>query len=154
MTIQAAYQYSIKLLTMRDYSCFKMRSKLLERNFSDLEVEEVIEKLVAQKYLNDENYKRSRVKQLLLKSKSNNFIIQKCAQEELYPNDEFIDNLRDEFNLSSDEIVRSLIEKKLKSLSYADSFEDRKKAKAKVFNFLKSKGHNSIHYLELIEKHL
>lgn len=154
MNKQSAYQYAIKLLTMRDYSCYKMRNKLSSKGYDDLEITEVIEKLIDQRYLNEENYLRSRVKQLLLKSHSNCFIIQKCSQEYIYPTEEFIDLLREEFNLNEVDIVDGLIQKKLKTLSYNDTYEEKQKVKAKVFNFLKTKGHASYQSLDIIEKYL
>lgn len=154
MTTKAAYNFAIKLLTMRDYSQYKMREKLISKGFSDVEVDETIEKLVSQKYINDKNYQRGRVKQLLLKSHSNDYIIKKCELEHLYPDHDFIENLREEFNLGSDDMIKELIQKKLKSIKYTQSYEDKQKAKSKIYNFLKSKGHSSYHLIELIDSYL
>lgn len=154
MTSQTVYQYAIKLLTLRDYSRFKLANKLTSKGYSDLEVNEVINQLLSLNYLREDNYIRAKVKQLLLKGYSNNYIKRACDQEQLNISEEDIDNLRSEFHLSSDEIIIELINKKLRNKKIPQTYIEKQKLKSKLFFFLQSKGHESQLALKLIDQKL
>jgi SOS response regulatory protein OraA/RecX len=139
---QTAYQYSITLLAQRDYSQFKMTSKLKDKGFDEIEISETIDRLIDLNYLRDDEYMRMRVKQLVVKGYANNYIIKKCQNEELYPTEEFIDNLREDQDYQTEEMINRLIEKKLRFKDIPESFEQKQKLKSKILNFLKTKGYS------------
>ncbi len=140
MTNQKAYNYAIRLLARRDYSTFKMRKKLIEQKFSPEEIDETIERLIDMNYLREAEYKRMRIKQLLVKGYANSYIIPKLVQEELYCSDEEIDELREEQSFSESEQIQKHIHKKLRYKEIPDDFESKMKLQNKVLNFLRSKG--------------
>ncbi len=136
-----AYNYCIYILSKRDYSTHKIRQKLKERKHTPELIETIIEDLVEKNYLREEEYKRQRIKQHILRGYANSFIIQKLNQEKLTAVDEEIDALRSEQDLHATDIIEYLIEKKLRGKEIPTEWEDRQKLKAKVLRFLISKGH-------------
>ena len=83
-----ALDYAIRILSIKDYSIYKMKMKLKERKFSPEEIDVTINKLLEYNYLREEEYARMRIKQLLVKGFSNSYILQKLSQEGLV----FLDN--------------------------------------------------------------
>ncbi len=141
-TYKKAFDYSIRILSLRDYSTHKMRQKLKEKGFEAEHSEQVIEKLLELNYLRDDEYARMRVKQLIIKGYANSYIIRKVNQEKLSITNEQIDLIRDEQNLGSDSQIRYLIEKKLRNKEVPTDYENKMKLKNKVISFLASKGYN------------
>ncbi len=141
-TYKKAFDYSIRILSLRDYSTHKMRQKLKEKGFEVEHSEQVIEKLLELNYLRDDEYARMRVKQLIIKGYANSYIIRKVNQEKLSITNEQIDLIRDEQNLGSDSQIRYLIEKKLRNKEVPTDYENKMKLKNKVISFLASKGYN------------
>lgn len=150
----ASYLYSLRLLAKRDYSIYKLRNKLLDKNFDPEEVEETIDYLLEVNYLREDEYKRIRVKQLLTKRYSNNYIIQKCDQEHIQVNHSFIDEIRSEYQLLPIEQINYLIEKKLRNIKPEELKENYIKIKKRLFNFLTSKGHKYNIFAPLVEEKL
>ncbi len=136
-----AFDYSIRLLSLRDYSIYKMRQKLKERKFDADDIEIVINKLLEYNYLREDEYKRIRIKQLLVKGYANNYIIQKLEQEQLFVDDSNINEIRDTQDLGSSKQIQYLIEKKLRFKEIPSEWEAKQKLKNKVINFLISKGY-------------
>ena len=137
-----AYQYSIRLLSLRDYSEHKMRQKLLDKNYDADEIDEVIQKLIDMNYLREEEYRRMRVKTLLVKGYGNAYIIKKLQQENLVVGNSLIDDLRRENDLQELNQVDYLIQKKLRGKSIPSDWEEKNKLKAKIIRFLASKGYS------------
>ena len=137
-----ALDYSIRLLALRDYSLFKMRKKLIARDHTPEEIEYVIDKLHEYNYLREDEYKKMRVKQLLVKGFSNSYIIRKISQEELVVNDLDINSIREEQDLGSEDQIDYLVEKKIRYKEIPEDFEAKMKLKKKIMTFLISKGYN------------
>lgn len=140
--LKKAYNYCIFLLSKRDYSEYKIANKLRSRKHSPDIIHAVITKLTDQGYLREEEYKKQRIKQFILKGCSNKYIIQKLALEKLTCEDDDIDTIRNDQSLSSDDMIIKLIEKKLRSKEVPQDFESKQKLKNKVLRFLISKGHS------------
>lgn len=140
MGIKNAYEYSIRLLSKRDYSKFKLKMKLLQREYSEGEIDEAIKELEAKNFLREEEYMRIRVKTLLLNGHANRIIQMKLEQEELYPSDDFINTLREENGLIQSDVITSLIEKKLRGKTISSDMDERIKLQNKIMNSLASKG--------------
>ena len=136
-----AFDYSIRLLSLRDYSIHKMKSKLKERGINPIISEEVINKLLDYNYIREDEYKRMRTKQLIVKGFSDSYIIQKLLQEELYTHLTEINDLRIEQNLHCDDQIRYLIEKKIRHKEIPSDYDSFQKLKLKIVNFLASKGY-------------
>ena len=137
-----AMDYAIRILSLRDYSTHKMKEKLQARKHGDEVINEVISKLEEYNYLRDEDYARMRIKQLLIKGYADNYIIQKCKQEKLPISLEQIDEIRQEQNLSTQDLIHKLIDKKLRGKTIPNEFEPKMKLKNKIISFLASKGYN------------
>lgn len=137
-----AYNYAIRILAKRDYSVFKMKQKLKERSFESDIIDKVVSTLVEQNYLRENEYIRMRIKHLLIKGYANPFIHRKLEQEKLKANDEMINQLREENALTTHDTLIRLVEKKLRNKPIPNEFNQKMKLKAKVSNFLISKGYS------------
>ena len=145
-----AYSYSIKLLSKRDYSSFKLKQKLIARDYKESEITETINALRDKKFINDKNYALSRAKSFATKGLSNNFLIKKLEQAELYLDDEEVNTLRADYNLLEEDIIKDLINKKSKPQDEQTSYDEKQKQKLKLVNYLASKGYS----YELVRDHL
>lgn len=149
-----AYNYAIFLLSKRDYSIHKMKQKLRSREYEQEEIDETIDKLVEQNYLREEEYKRMRIKTLLIKGYSNSYIIRKLDQEKLEANESEINNIREDQHLNKEECINYLVEKKLRGKVIPSDFEPKMKLRNKIMNFLASKGYNYQEAKEAISKYI
>ena len=131
-----AYLYLIKLLSSRDYSEFKLREKLREKQYPANEIDEAITEIKAKNYLREENYAEARVKAFMHKGYSPDYIKQKLAQEHVYVEAEFIESIYCENRNDSDDQIRTLVEKKLRGKKLANYEEE-----VKLIRFVLSKGH-------------
>ncbi len=138
------YSSSLKLLVRRDYSTFKMSQKLLEKGFEPSDVDETIEKLHKQKYLNDQNYLEGRVRHYARNKKGPQYILQKCEEEKLPITEQLIHQTYEDLGLSIPEMIKEHIHKKLLfnniQINELDS-EKRFKLYSKLSRHLLSKGY-------------
>lgn len=138
---QSAYNYSIKLLSKRDYSTFKLSKKLIQKNYEEDEIEDTIQKLIDLKYIREDEYRRSLIISLLRRSFESNYIIQKLYQEKLYTNDDEINEIKSEIGHDTNEQITKLIDYKIKCSKTPENEEDKFKLKTKIITFLASKGY-------------
>jgi regulatory protein len=61
----AAYDQAVKYLSIRIHTVFELRNKLKRKGFPAEKVEEALERLQAQKYLNDEDFARTFIQNLI-----------------------------------------------------------------------------------------
>jgi len=141
-TNHKTFNYSIRLLAKKDYSIHKIKLKLASRNFNEEHINETVQRLIELKYLNEEEYTISRIKQFLEKGFTNDFIIQKMEQEFLYSTDENINTIREECGLSTTTQLSDLIKKRLYNKQILNDFEKDIKLKNKTISFLATKGYN------------
>lgn len=137
-----AYNYAIFLLSKRDYSIYKMSMKLRSRKYEKEEIQETIEKLIEQNYLREEEYRRSRIKILLLKRFSSSYIVSKLNQEHLVATHDEINTISEEQHIDKEESLQYLVESKIRGKNIPDEFNDKMKLKNRIMNFLASKGYN------------
>jgi SOS response regulatory protein OraA/RecX len=149
---QTAFQYSIRLLSVRDYSEYKLSSKLKDRGYTQDDIQDTVQRLKELNYLREEEYLKIRVKQLMVKGHSNHFIIHKCQEEQLTPSNELIDAIRNEQGFDNITVINKLVEKKLRNKCIPNDFNEKQKLKAKVCNFLRSKGHDLSECLPIIDE--
>lgn len=51
-----AYSSAVRLLAMREHSRFELRTKLITRGFEESEIDQALDRLTAQKYLDDQRF--------------------------------------------------------------------------------------------------
>lgn len=137
---KTAYNYSIKILSQKDYSIFKLKKKLIQKDYDLEDIEEVIAKLIQLKYLNESEYSRNLIISLLKRSYENSYIIQKLALEEILVNDREINKYKNEIGHDTKSEIIKLIDFKMKNINFPDSIEQKYKIKNKLCSFLSSKG--------------
>ncbi len=138
----SAYTYSIKLLSIREYSKYKLTKKLHERGYFPAEINETVEKLIEKKYLRENMYSKSKAKILANKGFSRRYIINQLKTENISITDNELTELFNEFSINENKIIEDLIEKKLSSL-----LKNKKKLsltdfKQRIGSMLLTKGHN------------
>lgn len=141
-SLKKAFDYAIRILSLRDYSVHKMKQKLKERDCSPEDIEAVVEKLLEYNYLREEEYTRQRMKQLIVKGYANKVILQKLSHEHLNASEEEIESIRNEQDLGSYGQLSYLIEKKLRYKEIPTEFEAKMKLKNKIMRFCLSKGYS------------
>lgn len=138
-----AYKYSIRLLSRRDYSRFKLEQKLRDRGYDRNLIDELLEELIESKYLREENYIESRVKGLIRKGWSFEKVKYHLEREKCSIQFSEIGEICKEAGIQTDEVIENQIQKKWDSsvdLNNMD-YETLKKKKDKVLRYLVSKGH-------------
>jgi regulatory protein len=147
------YSYSIFLLSRQDYSEFKIRQKLKQKQFLPHEIEETIHKLKNSGYLKEENYRRLFIRKWMLKGESVEKIRNRGAQEKLTFAVEEFGMVENELGISCDDNIEKLIEKKLRSKILPDSFEEKSKLRNKILRYLISKGHSYDAAAKALKRH-
>jgi len=92
MRLQEAKDAAFKLLSFRMRSIAEMRKRLKEKSFSQIEVDQVIDKLTKLNYLNDVEFGKAFVKEKIKNKK----IGPKAIKSELFPHQlspDFVDDL-------------------------------------------------------------
>jgi regulatory protein len=128
------YIDAIRILTPRDYSEHKLRTKLQDREHDEEIIQQVILYLIEKKLFNEDIYIEARIKGLARKNLSARFIQQKMNQEHIKVDLETIDEILGNAQIEPVDQLNSLIEKKLRSMREFD--------REKVLRFLISKGHS------------
>ena len=136
------YNDSIKLLARRDYSKYKLAQKLAQKGHEQDIIDETINKLIDMQYLREDEYKRMRVKGMLLKGYADAHIIKKCSKEFLSIDQDFIAQMRNDQNIHIPDKLNELIQKKLRYKSIPQTFEEKIKLKNKLMYFLSTKGYS------------
>jgi regulatory protein len=137
--MQDCYQSAIKLLTKRDYSRFKLKQKLSEKGYLSSEIDSTVEILLEKKYLREDYYTEARIKGLLRKNYGPYYIQQKLNEEEINCSFEEIDQISKEIQLSPQEQIKSIINKKLRLL--ATDIPDYRQIQ-KIVSLAHRKGHS------------
>jgi regulatory protein len=132
-----AYSYIVKLLSSREYSEHKLREKLKTKKFPANEIDDAITEIKAKGYLREEVYTEGRVRGLMNKAYSVNYIRQKMAQEHLNVSEEEIQEIFNENDISEEEQIERLVRKKLGTKTNLDFVQQ-----GKILRYLISKGHD------------
>ncbi len=133
-----AYETVLYLLSRQNYSEFKLRNKLKQKKFPKEEIDLAIEKAKEKKYFNEESYVRSRIIHSVQKGESTHFIKNRLAQESIEVTKSEIEDLVNDNQLDQFEILKSLINKKLKGEEFKNL---PPKKQSSLFNHLLRKGH-------------
>lgn len=148
-----AYNYAIFILSKRDYSIYKMREKLITRKYEEQEINETIDKLLSKNFLREDEYKRTRIKSLLVKGFSNSYILRKLEQEHISSHEDEINQVRDDQQIDKNDSLSLLVEKKLRGKLIPQEFNAKMKLKSKIMNFLASKGYDYQEAKEALSEH-
>lgn len=141
MKNKLCYLLAIKLLTKKDYSIHKLKTKLLSKEFQTEEVDEVIELLIEKKFLKENLFIEGRIISMMKRGYSPAYIQKKLNDEKCYPDLHVINEIYLSHGQSEDNQVRDLIEKRWRSAQLDELDEARlKKEKDKLTRFVISKG--------------
>jgi regulatory protein len=136
------YTYSLRLLTGRDYSKFKLRKKLIEKECTIEEAEQIINKLIEKNYLKENNYINSQVKRLIHKGYSLNNIVYQLNLEKIEISENIILDICEEFNIDYESEIFKLIDRK---------YYNTKNTK-KTLNHFIAKGHSYYNLKKFIDR--
>ena len=136
---------AVKLLTRKDYSKFKLAQKLEEKGHDANLINDVIEDLRGRKLFREDWYIEARIRGLIRKHYGPEVISLKLQQEEIYVNETEILDIYQEVEITQEDQIRNLVQKKY---SHIDNIDFN--TKQKILRFLHSKGH----YLENLSKYL
>lgn len=151
-THKQAYLYAIRLLTRRDYSYYKLKQKLISKDFQADLSDKVLTQLQAEKLFKEENYIGARVRGLMHKNLSPYYIQQKLAEERISISQNEILDIFAENTADQPRQIKNLIEKKIDH--YLKRESDKYKVKFKLMKFLMSKGHSPDKTSKLISLYL
>lgn len=140
--IQRAFNKALDLLTLKDYTSFEIKSKLLKKGYTDEVIENVFEKLLSYNFINDEKYAKNYVDYAKKYKKHGKTKIlftlkQKRISSSILNNIDFDSDIELQYALA-------LGEKKLKSL------QNDVKKKDKLYRYLLSKGYEPSICLKVI----
>ena len=130
----AAYKYAIKLLAPRDYSRYKLKEKLLSRDFERDSLDPILDLLEEKQYLDESRYAKAKIKAYIFRNKGPVYIEQKLNLEKIQNIKQYIEEVETENEVDWTELASSLVKKysRGKPLDY--------KERGKVYGKLASKG--------------
>jgi len=135
-TSNKAYLYLVKILSSRDYSEHQLREKLRGKQYTPEEINCSINEIKARGFLREEAYSEIRIKGLMNRGYSPDYIQQKLAEEHLSVSTETIDTVFTEYRLTPEDQIDRLVRKKIQGKSDLDYDQQ-----SKVLRYLLSKGH-------------
>jgi len=143
------YLYSIRILTRRDYSRYKLKEKLLARSDDLTEVENLLDLLEEKKYLQEEVYARQRIQYWLKAGNSINNIINKAKQEHLRISRDFIHEVSEEIQINPEQKLKEIFERKFSQKLKEADLQEKEKIKRRAFGYFQRRGFSSSSILEL-----
>lgn len=149
ITLKQVWDKAMRTLTLRDHSIEELRYKLLQRFPVEDLVNQVVEKCIILKFLDDERFAKTYVRSLQTKGKSSYMIQQLLKQKQV--DSSIIEQVTT--SLEDIDIAKKLAEKKMNGLQHYSQQEQKKK----ITNFLKNKGFSIpiiikiLHYLAFEE---
>ncbi|HAM39291.1 MAG: hypothetical protein A2474_05570 [Elusimicrobia bacterium RIFOXYC2_FULL_34_12] len=128
-----ALKYVFWLFEKRDYSEKEIRDKL-GRNYACSVIEQVVEKLISTKLLDDEKFAGQWADYRLRQNKSKNFILRELIHKGIKR--DFALETLDSFSVNEVQLALNAIKSKINKYSKLEPI----KAKNKIFQFLSRKG--------------
>jgi len=155
MDFKSSYLISLRLLQRRDYSEHELRQKLIKRKISSETIDETIEKLLTDNYLNDQRYINGKMRYFIKQKKSPAYIQNKCFNMGVPVSLEDINFHFDELKVSIKEHIRDHIKKKL-DFGRIDlnnlSDKERFNLSYKLSNHLFSKGYKDFNVPDILKE--
>jgi len=109
-----AYIYSLRLLGGQEYSLKKLKTKLIQKEFPEEEIEEALKLVVEKGYLDENRYLELKVKSLILKGKAGRVVQHTLAHEGISVSESRINEICLEKGVDQDEQLVELLNKKLR----------------------------------------
>jgi regulatory protein len=139
---RSAYSTIIRLLAKRDYSRYKMEQKLLEKDYPIDEIETALDEVIEKKFLREDYYIEARIKGYMHKYCTPIFIQQVLYKEHLSVPIDDIRAVFEEYEITTEAQIKKLISKKMPHSGSFSDYNAKQKLKAKIINFVCSKGHD------------
>ncbi|WP_372653315.1 regulatory protein RecX [Halobacteriovorax sp.] len=140
-TSKSAYLYIIKLLTKKDYSEHKLRVKLGSKGYEEADIDLAIEEVISKGFLREKEYATARAKVLMKKGYHPQYIEAKLAEEQLSVTSSTINEIFEEYNMTTDSQLSELLEKKLRIQVPSQLINAQDKIKQKLIRYCLTKGH-------------
>lgn len=135
--------YCYRLLSMRDYSEFKLREKLREKGYPQEIVSVTIAEMKNFGFIKEDYYRQSKIKMRLKQGKAARFIREELKQEKISVTEEHLEEALLDLNLSQESILNDLLLKKTRNIDLATlDFESKQKLERKVIGNLVRLGHD------------
>lgn len=131
------YSAALRLLSGREYSSHKMKMSLLRKGFERDTIDRVIALLIDRNYLRENVYIRYKIRTLVAKGFAPRYVVSKLQDEKLSVDVDTVGELMKEMEVTQEGQVKSLIEKKMATLT-----PSTKGLREKVLRYLLSKGHD------------
>lgn len=136
-----AYLYIIKLLSKRDYSTYKVKVKLQSKGYEEEHINEAIDEVVEKGYLNDEEYATARAKSFMIKGLHPQLIQTKLQEEHLSISSDSIQQLFEEYGISTSSQLTELLVKKIRTIGQSQLQNKQEATRQKLTRYCLSKGH-------------
>ena len=136
-----AYLYAVKLLSKRDYSKHKLKTKLESKGFELQDIESALSDVIDKGYLREENYATARAKMLMMKGLHPRYIKSKLAEESVEISMSQIDLVFKEYQITPRTQIEELLIKKTRSLDLSTLRDEQSPMRIKLIRYLLTKGH-------------
>ena len=143
MNNKKLYDFSIRLLSKRDYSSGELKKKLLQEALPEEEVDTVIQLLMEHRYLNDQRLINSLIKKHLSKLHGLTRIKQELKKKELDPF--LIEESIQKLDIDWLEICSQS-----KIIKFGEILPKEQKEKAKIIRYLQYRGHAMSDIFEIL----
>lgn len=132
---KSAYEYSIRLLSIKDRTSDEIKSKLLQKNYGSEIIEKVLVKLIDNEYINDEKYVETWLKEKsIIPGMSKKALYYKLLRKGI--NKSLLDKKFNEIEIDEYSSAILAAEKKIKTIK-----GDNKTTRNKLYLYLKGKGY-------------
>ena len=143
MNNKKLYDFSIRLLSKRDYSSGELKKKLLQEDLPEEEVDAVIQLLIEHRYLNDQRLIDNLIKKNLSKLHGLTRIKQELKKKELDP-------FLIEESIQKLDIDWLDICSQSKVTKFGEQIPKEQKDKARIIRYLQYRGHAMSDIFEII----
>ncbi|OFZ27117.1 MAG: hypothetical protein A2381_10700 [Bdellovibrionales bacterium RIFOXYB1_FULL_37_110] len=138
-----AYNYILFLISRQDYPKSKLQKKLSQKGYSKEIIDAVLERISSQGIFDEKRYMDSKIRSLAKRNYSKSHIHKFLKHEDLSFEDSEIDSIFAKEEITEEEQLDQLIDKKIKKFTHRPLNQDEKyQIQKKLFSYLYSKGHN------------
>jgi len=138
-----AYNYILFLISRQDYSKSKLQKKLSQKGYSKEIIDSVLDQITSEGIFDEKRYMDSKIRSLAKRNYSKSHIQRFLKNEDLTFENDDIDSMFVKEDISEDEQLNSLIDKKIRKFTHDSlSKEEKYEIQKKLFSYLHSKGHN------------
>lgn len=136
------YNYCLNLLSKRDYSIQKITKKLTDKGIESIEIQEILDRLTLENFLNPKRYLEQRIENLSNKGFSKDYIQQKLHTEEIFVSKEDINEIQIECNINQEIIIKEILDRKISEYLNRKANLTSPQLKSKIMMFLSTKGYD------------